>query len=468
MDPETATTLRKRPLSVRISKPGESGGSMAETLPAPEPLSPTARLFKDLFIVTLFGSSKPIDLAAVRAGLLRLVARHPRFCSIQATDTFNDGTPRWVRTTVNVDDHIVVPSLEDDGDVATNPEQAVEDYVASLSTLAMDFSRPLWEFHILNFPTSATVAATAVFRCHHSLGDGTSMISLVLASAQTADSPAEVEAAASMPPPVRRKGQIYFRPRPPRSAGVLALAKWAWSFVVLAWNTMVDLAGFFATLLFLNDPDTPFKQADHLAEAKSRRVVHRGLSLDDIKYIKNVLNCALADMLDSSNGKDVAWGNRLGFILLPLQIASYNDPLEYIRKAKKTADRKKFSLEVLFTHAVVEITTKLLGAKAAGLVFDRMLGHTTISLSSVMGPVEKIELSGHPIVFIAPTTFGVPEPLVLHFFCSFLELHIRVESLEVGQGLPGGVVLRKALPLDEDAPRAVTKLGAQDLRRGCQ
>ena len=293
MDPETATTLRKRPLSVRISKPGESGGSMAETLPAPEPLSPTARLFKDLFIVTLFGSSKPIDLAAVRAGLLRLVARHPRFCSIQATDTFNDGTPRWVRTTVNVDDHIVVPSLEDDGDVATNPEQAVEDYVASLSTLAMDFSRPLWEFHILNFPTSATVAATAVFRCHHSLGDGTSMISLVLASAQTADSPAEVEAAASMamPPPVRRKGQIYFRPRPPRSAGVLALAKWAWSFVVLAWNTMVDLAGFFATLLFLNDPDTPFKQADHLAEAKSRRVVHRGLSLDDIKYIKNVLNC---------------------------------------------------------------------------------------------------------------------------------------------------------------------------------
>jgi len=26
-----------------------------------------------------------------------------------------------------------------------------------------------------------------------------------------------------------------------------------------------------------------------------------------------------------------------------------------------------------------------------------------------MGPVEKIELSGHPVVFIAPITFGVPE-----------------------------------------------------------
>ena len=68
-------------------------------------------------------------------------------------------------------------------------------------------------------------------------------------------------------------------------------------------------------------------------------------------------------MLDSSKGKDVAWGNRLGFILLPLHIASYKDPLEFIHKAEKTADRKKLSLEVLFTHAVFEITTKLLGAK---------------------------------------------------------------------------------------------------------
>ena len=49
-----------------------------------------------------------------------------------------------------------------------------------------------------------------------------------------------------------------------------------------------------------------------------------------------------------------------------------------------------------------------------------------------------------------------------------LELHIWVESLEVVQGLPGGVVLRKALPLDEDVPRAVTQLCAQDLRRGWQ
>ena len=220
--------------------------------------------------------------------------------------------PRWVRTTVNLDDHIIVPDL-DRAAITADPDKALEDYVASLSTLPMDFSRPLWEFHILNFPTSSTVAATAVFRCHHSLGDGTSMISLVLALAQSAASPEVV--AASVPPPVWRKGQIYSRPRPPRSAGVLALAMWAWSFVVLAWNTMVDLAGFVATLLFLNDPDTPFKQADHLTEVKSRRVVHRGLSLDDVKDIKNVLNCV------SPKYKDLS--SRLTLLVLSFEAYSY-------------------------------------------------------------------------------------------------------------------------------------------------
>ncbi|WVZ88749.1 hypothetical protein U9M48_035229 [Paspalum notatum var. saurae] len=413
MDAAVATPLRKRQLSVHIPKPRESRGSMAPAPAALEPVvSPTTRLFKDLYIVALFGFAKPTDLAAFRA-LLSTVARHPRFCSIQATDE-GGGTPRWARTTVNVDDHIIVPSL-DAGAVAADPAKAVEDYVASLSTLPMDFSRPLWEIHLLNFPTSSTVAATAVFRFHHSVGDGTSLISFLIASAQSADSP---EAPPSVPPPGRRRtGQIYARPCPPLSAGVFALALWAWSCVVLAWNTVVDLVAFVATVLFLDDPDTPFKRAGHGEAVRSRRVVHRGLSLDDIKYIKNAMNCALADMMDSSTkGKDVSWGIRLGFMLLPLHIALHNDdPLEYIRKAKKAVDRKKSSLEVLFTHAVVGLTTKFLGLKVASLVFERMLSHTTISISSVMGTIEKIEVAGHPAVFIAPTTFGVPEALCLNF-----------------------------------------------------
>lgn len=204
---------------------------------------------------------------------------------MQVTDGFDDGKPRWVRTTVNLDDHIIVPSLDPDA-VAANPDQVVEDYVASLSTLPMDFSRPLWELHFMDFPSSEA-AATVAFRVHHSLGDGTSLLSLLFACAQSAASP---KALPAMPRPTRRTGPIYARPRPAWSAGVLAFAMWVWSYGVLAWNTVVDVAAFLATILFLRDPHTLFKRANH-GEVHGKRLVHRSLSLDDVKFVKSAMNC---------------------------------------------------------------------------------------------------------------------------------------------------------------------------------
>jgi hypothetical protein len=90
--------------------------------------------------------------------------------------------------------------------------------------------------------------------------------------------------------PTTRTGAIWERPRPPASAGALAFAAWVWSFAVLAWHTVVDVAAFFATILFLRDPHTLFKRVSH-GEHQRKRLVHRGLSLDDVKFVKNVMNC---------------------------------------------------------------------------------------------------------------------------------------------------------------------------------
>ena len=38
-----------------------------------------------------------------------------------------------------------------------------------------------------------------------------------------------------------------------------------------------------------------------------------------------------------------------------------------------------------------------------------MFANTTISFSNLVGPTEKIELCGHPVVFIAPSVYGVPQ-----------------------------------------------------------
>ncbi|KAF8766206.1 hypothetical protein HU200_007712 [Digitaria exilis] len=378
MEAAAAATLRKRALSVHT---GSNGTTLAAAA-AGELVSPSARLVEDFYIVVVIGIATPVNLPVARAGIESQLARYPRFRSIQVKD--GSGNPRWVPTTVNLDHHIIYPKL-DAAAVARDPDKAVEDYVATLSTLPMDESRPLWEFHVLDFPTSEAAATTAI-RVHHSLGDGMSLLTLLMACTRSAADPARLPA--MPPPPTTRTGAIWERPRPPLSAGAMAFLAWAWSFVVLAWHTVVDVVSFFATILFLRDPHTLFKRVNHGARQR-KRLVHRGLSLDDVKFVKNAMNCACVNMIESGKESDVKWGNELGFIILPFHIGLHDDPLQYVRKAKKIVDRKKSSLEVVFTHLSAEVILKIFGLK--------------------------VEFCGHPVVFIAPSGYGPPEALTVNF-----------------------------------------------------
>uniref|UniRef100_A0A453LFE4 O-acyltransferase WSD1 C-terminal domain-containing protein n=1 Tax=Aegilops tauschii subsp. strangulata TaxID=200361 RepID=A0A453LFE4_AEGTS len=215
--------------------------------------------------------------------------------------------PRWARTAVNVEDHMIVPTL-DPAAVAADPDRAVEDYVASVYTLPMDRSRPLWEFHFLDFPTSEA-ASTVVARTVNDVLVGATSAAL---------------------------SRYYFR----NSGGTDTYRTWLRS------------------VLLVNTRPTASLQA-------------------------------YANMIESGRSNDVAWGNQLGYILLPFHLAMHNDPLAYVRKAKMTVDRKKSSLEAIFTCKTSEVFVKMFGLK--------------------------IELCGHPVVFIAPSVYGVPQALIVHY-----------------------------------------------------
>uniref|UniRef100_A0A453LFH9 O-acyltransferase WSD1 C-terminal domain-containing protein n=1 Tax=Aegilops tauschii subsp. strangulata TaxID=200361 RepID=A0A453LFH9_AEGTS len=119
------------------------------------------------------------------------------------------------------------------------------------------------------------------------------------------------------------------------------------------------------------------------------------------------------DMIDSGKSNDVDWGNQLGYILLPFHLAIHDDPLAYVRKAKKTVDRKKSSLEVIFTCKMGESFLKMFGLKAGAFIFGRMFANTTLAFSNLVGPTEQIEFYGHPVVFIAPSVYGAPQALLV-------------------------------------------------------
>ncbi|KAM0928915.1 hypothetical protein ACQ4PT_001927 [Festuca glaucescens] len=462
MDRRRGSAMRKPALEIDATRTAAAGEEEEE------PVSPTGRLFLEphfsCHIVSVSGLGGAVDLPAVRAGLEASLARHPRFCSLQVLDEQQeDPRPKWVRTTVNIDDHVIVPNLDPTA-TSADPDRALEDYVSSLSTLPMDQSRPLWELHVLDFPTSEAAAAL-VLRVHHSVGDGVSLLSLFIACTRRASDEASLPA---LPTTAgrRRAGPVYAlssRPRlSPSWDALAAFAAWIVSFLVLLWHTVVDVACFAATATsILGDPPTLFKGAEGV-EFRPKRFMNRTLRLDDVKYVKNAVNCTindvllgvtsaalsryylrktgesgsetikvrstllvnlrktpglhtLATMMESGKDNGAQWGNRLGYMILPFHIANHDDPLEYVRKAAQVARRKKSSMESAFTFWSGSVVLKIFGIKAAASLCYGMMRNTTLSFSNVAGPTEQVVFYGHPIVYIAPSVYGHPHALTMHY-----------------------------------------------------
>ena len=183
---------------------------------------------------------------------------------------------KWVPTKVNLDDHIIIPEIDPN---TPSPDQFLENYAYNLSKTTIATTKPLWDLHLLNLKTS-DAEAVGIFRIHHSLGDGTSLMSLLLACTRKLSDP-------DAPPtiPVKRIGSGSRSGRD----GQCWWVGWVWVVLGLVWNTVMDVVRFVATAVFLKDTVTPIKGPPG-AEFTPRRFVHRTVSLDDMKLIKNAMN----------------------------------------------------------------------------------------------------------------------------------------------------------------------------------
>ncbi|ERN14120.1 hypothetical protein AMTRI_Chr01g134030 [Amborella trichopoda] len=427
----------------------------------PQPLSPAARLFKQpLFncsILCMLGLGKKVtDIEAVMAGLERTMARHPRFSSIVKEDS--SGKQQWVRTNVVMEDHIITQPFDEDQEA--NGADLIDQYITKLSTTPLDMSKPLWELHILNLKTDEA-EATAIFRIHHSLGDGISLMSLLMACTRKTSDPD------SLPSVPQRKE----KPLENRS-GLLSILSRIWVIFLTIWYTLMDLLLFIPNTLFLKDTDTPIKGLPGV-EKSPKKVVHLTLSLDDMKKMKYHVNGTLNDVMlgitsaglvkylarryelskENHNGKTekpsfpqnihirssllvnlrsapglhelaemmkdkskkARWGNRMGYLVFKMPMLRHTDPLEYFREAKAIIDRKKMSFEPFITYFIGKLVVRLFGIKSAARMMHTALSNTTFSFSNVMGPTEEVEFLGLPIVFIAPTVYGHPHALTIHY-----------------------------------------------------
>ncbi|KAJ0086876.1 hypothetical protein Patl1_07738 [Pistacia atlantica] len=155
-----------------------------------------------------------------------------------------------------------------------------------------------------------------------------------------------------------------------------------WLAMWLFWNTLVDVIMFLATaLMLIKDTKTPLKGPLGVGSS-TRRFVHRSVSLDDIKLIKNSTRTAglsrylnrkygesnkigkgssersnnlpmsirlratffmnfrpipgiqeLADMV--KKGTKAKWGNQIGYLIYPFKIALRDNPLDHLLKLRQ-------------------------------------------------------------------------------------------------------------------------------------
>ncbi|KAG2701144.1 hypothetical protein I3760_06G030700 [Carya illinoinensis] len=358
-----------------------------------EPLSPAARFFHtprfNVYIIAIVGCKTSFNTDVVKAGLEQTLVKHPRFSSKMVVDGNKYcKNKKWTQTKVNLEDHIIVPELDPNIDF---PDRFVEDYVSNVTRTPLDLSKPLWELHLLNIKTS-DAEAVGVFRIHHSMGDGASLISVLLACTRKTSDP---EALPSVP--VKKRAGSMFNSRDGFWWYFLAI----WLFLRLIWNTMVDVFLFVATTLFLKDMKTPIKGAPGV-ELNVKKFVHRTVSLDDIKLVKNAMNMTVNDV--------VAGITQAG-------LSRYLN--RRYSEEKKDGPVKQSNSNIpkgIRLRAVILVNLrKSAGIQVAAAIICRALSNITMAISGVVGPQEEISFYGHPIAYLAPTVYGDPVALVVHY-----------------------------------------------------
>ncbi|CAN1192422.1 Wax ester synthase/diacylglycerol acyltransferase 11 [Linum perenne] len=422
-----------------------------ESLIDDEPLSPSGRLFLrpeiGTIIHTVVGVENFVETDAIKEMIrTSMMIQHPRFCSVLVGD-------RWRRTEVDIDRHVVVVDTakwrrrNDAGDDADH-QRTVNAYLADLAVSSpLSLDKPLWEIHIL------PVEMCAVFRVHHAMGDGISLMSMLLENCRKADDPEAVPTMVVAPPPPRSGGGGMWR----------RIAAGAADLVKMVVYSLVFCLAFVIKGLWVGDRETavsggagvemwPRKLATAkflIGDMKTVKMAVAKATINDVllsiialglsKYLDHRSPNALkegqqltgiamvnlrkqpglqeiANMMKSKSG--ARWGNKFGMILLPLKYCSRNegldDPLEIVRRTTKMVNRKKKSLEAYFSYHIGDMVMSLLGPKVASMCNYRLMCNTTFTISNMVGPKEDITIAGNPVRFIKVNTSSLPHALTMH------------------------------------------------------
>ncbi|WCJ30797.1 O-acyltransferase (WSD1-like) family protein [Euphorbia peplus] len=438
-----------------------------------EPVSPTGQYFNSsalsISVIGVLESEIPIDDSPTFSLLQHVfLPINPRFSSIMVED--KKGVKKWKNVEVNLKNHINTPKFPQ-GLTPKSYDKHLNNYISKISLNPFPQSQPLWEIHIIKYPTT-NAAGNLIFKLHHALGDGFSLMGALLSCLQRVDNPSLPLTFPSLRFPSKEskvesgltlKKKMNRLLGPNKSFGLRSLIN---SFYDFGWGLLKSCV--------VEDDESPIRSGLDGVEFKEIGLTTITFSLDRVKQIKAKLGVTINDVItgimfygirkymESEGGeksrsenstalvllntrtingyKSVAemvkpkvaeskWGNQFAFLhvsMPELDDDSLSNPLNFIDKAQQIIKRKRTSLAVNFTGSLLDSLRKLRGPEVTAKYIHNTLKNSSMTISNVIGPVEQMALANHPVKGLYFMVVGVPQSLTITMMSYRGQLRIAV------------------------------------------
>ncbi|XP_070673772.1 wax ester synthase/diacylglycerol acyltransferase 11-like isoform X2 [Malus domestica] len=247
-----------------------------------DPVSPTGHYFNSSVLsISILGVLEfeiPIDDSQTLSLLENVfLPINSRFSSIIIE---NNGKKQWKKVEVKLEDHVKSPIFPSNLSNESY-DKYFDDYISNIATTRFPEDKPLWEIHVIKYPNS-NAAGNVIFKLHHALGDGYSLMGALISCLRRADNPSL---------PLTFPSRL---PSKPKSENVMTT-----TFSCLL-NTISDSWWGISKSIMGEDDRSPIKSANNGLEFAPITVSTMTISLDLIRLIKSRLGVAASRYIRST------------------------------------------------------------------------------------------------------------------------------------------------------------------------
>jgi len=376
---------------------------------------------------------RPLDVPRLKENLNACILRYERFRQRVCESPLKMTLPHWEDDPhFDINAHVHRVALPGPGDMT-----ALQELVSDLMSTPLDYSRPLWQYHVVeNFGEGGAL----ICRLHHCIGDGVALVQVLLG--MTDEKPEPIQA---IEPKPRARDLLSQTVAAPVRSGVSGIRKLTGAAVEESWATLrrpahaVELAKEgqeLATQWVKQGADVVAAAGKLLLTLPDRKTVFRGscgvvkraawsepFPLDEVKAIGKRLGGTVNDVLlaavsgalrrylegvgQPTDGvqmnamvpvnlrpphEEGQLGNRFGLVILTLPVGT-RDPIERCVIMKKRMTDIKNSPEALVAFTILNLIG-LAPIEAEHFVVDFFATKTSAVMTNVIGPKESLYLAG--------------------------------------------------------------------------